>query len=89
VDLLDSKVGTKTRHQTVTEEIGELQVVDFIGGPSRTRTYDPLIMSSIKSPKAHLPWAATDCQKPIFVRVPQLPFPNVHCYSDVAIATSR
>jgi integrase len=47
VDLLDAKVGTKTWHQTTDQEEGELQVVDFIGGPSRTRTCDPLIMSQL------------------------------------------
>jgi hypothetical protein len=47
VDVLDAKVGTKTWHQTGVEEEEELQVVDFTGGPSRTRTCDPLIMSQL------------------------------------------
>jgi len=47
VDLLDAKVGTKTWHQTGVLEKEGLQVVDFIGGPSRTRTCDPLIMSQL------------------------------------------
>jgi integrase len=47
VDLFHEKVGTKTWHQTGALEEEELQVVDLIGGPSRTRTCDPLIMSQL------------------------------------------
>jgi integrase len=48
----DMETGTgETWHQNLApsegSEAGELQVIDSIGGPSRTRTCDPLIMSQL------------------------------------------
>ncbi len=43
--FLGSKFGTKKWNQTTIGHSGGAEVADLIGGPSRTRTLDPLIKS--------------------------------------------
>ena len=46
-DLLGSKLGTKKWNQNAIGHSGAPEVADSIGGPSRTRTLDPLIKSQL------------------------------------------
>src|SRR5262249_33746499 len=46
-DFLGSKLGTKKWNQNAIGHSGLPEGADFIGGPSRTRTLDPLIKSFI------------------------------------------
>jgi hypothetical protein len=50
VDKLDSGMGSKMVAETGSGTPDPLEVPDLIGGPSRTRTLDPLIKSEIDQP---------------------------------------